>query len=254
MNSKVKFRFESPIIILSFVALALRIISSVSSFVNYNYVSYGEYEMNIAFPSFVSLISLIIALAPIVLFLIYVLKFHESFKATIFVPIVFGLIAFSPIYNMIKNLIMGYGFYLSQLIATLLIVVPFVLATISALKGLSKKSFTITAFVVTLLICASSVIAMFLSTGHYLRNEQYIYLITSLCNVLGTILFYISLFLFAMNNRIPAILAPSPEQEKKNVEKMSPEQSLRYLKERLDLGMITEEEYQAQRAEIISKL
>jgi hypothetical protein len=87
-------RFESPIIILSFAALVLRIISSISYFVNYNYVGYGEYEMNIAFPSFVSLISLIIALAPIVLFLIYILKFHESFKATILVPIVFGLSAF----------------------------------------------------------------------------------------------------------------------------------------------------------------
>ena len=36
--------------------------------------------------------------------------------------------------------------------------------------------------------------------------------------------------------------------------KMKPEQALKYLKERLDLGMITEEEYQAQRAEIIRKL
>ena len=254
MNSKVKFRFESPIIILSFVALVLRIISSISYFVNYNYVSYGKYEMNIAFPPFASLISLIIALAPIVLFLIYILKFHESFKATIFVPIVFGLIAFSPIYNMIKNLIMGYGFNPASLISTLLIVVPFVLATISALKGLSKKSFTITAFVIALLICAISVIAMFINTGYYLRSERYIYLITSPCDILGTISFYISLFLFAINNRIPAILALSPEQEKKNVEKMSPEQILRLLKHKLDLGMITEEEYQAQRAEIISKL
>lgn len=254
MNSKVKFRFKSPIIILSFVALVLRIISSISYFVNYNYVSYGKYEMNIAFPSFVSLISLIIALAPIVLFLIYVLKFHESFKATLFVPIVFGLIAFSPIYNMIENLIMGYGFYLANLIFNLLIIVPFVLATISALKGLSKKSFTITAFVISFLICAISVIAIFSNTGYYLISEQYIYLITSHCSVLGTILFYISLFLFAMNNRIPAILAPSPEQEKKNVEKMSPEQTLRLLKDKLDFGMITEEEYQEQRADIISKL
>ena len=35
---------------------------------------------------------------------------------------------------------------------------------------------------------------------------------------------------------------------------MNPEQALKLLKDKLDLGMITEEEYQAQRAEIISKL
>ena len=35
---------------------------------------------------------------------------------------------------------------------------------------------------------------------------------------------------------------------------MTPEQSLRLLNDKLELGMITEEEYQAQRADIISKL
>ena len=70
------------------------------------------------------------------------------------------------------------------------------------------------------------------------------------CSILGQISFYLSLFLFAINNRIPTIMIASPEREKK----MSPEQSLQLLKDKLDFGMITEEEYQAQRAEIISKL
>ncbi len=42
--------------------------------------------------------------------------------------------------------------------------------------------------------------------------------------------------------------------EKKIAEKLSPEQALRLLNDKLDFGMITEEEYQAQRNEIISKL
>lgn len=242
MNSKMKFNFKTPIIILSFVALIFSIISSIAYFVTYNYISYGEHEMNIAFPSVDSLISLIIELAPIVLFLIYILKFHEKFKATILMPVVFGLIAFAPIFSMIANLIAGYGFYFSNLIANLLIIVPFVLATISALKGLSKESFTIIAFVIYFLVCANSIIAMFSNIGYYLRSELYFYLITYACSVLETILFYLSLFLFAMNNRIPAILT------------LSPEQTLRLLKDKLDFGMITEEEYQAQRADIISKL
>lgn len=254
MNSKVEFKLKTPIVILSIIALVFRIISSVTYFVNYDYIEYGEYEMNISFPSFLSLISLIIKLAPIVLFLVYTFKFHKDFKATICVPIVFGLIAFDPIYSIIRNLIIGYDFYFAYLISNLFIIAPFVLATISALKGFSKKSFTIIAFSIIFLDCVLSIIGIFSDIGYYLRSELYIYLITSLCSILGTISFYISLFLFVMNNRIPAILTPSPEHEKKNLEKMSPEQSLRLLKDKLDFGMISEEEYQAQRADIISKL
>lgn len=253
MNSKVKFKLKTPIIILSIVALIFRIIGSITYFVDYEYIKYGEYEMNIVFPPFVSLISLIIGLAPIVLFLVYTFKFHKDFKATICVPIVFGLIAFAPIYSIIEILIMGYGFYFADLINLIFITAPFVLATISALKGFSKKSFTIIAFSISLLLCVHSIIRIY-SNRYYLRSEPYIYLITSLCSILGTISFYTSLFLFAMNNRIPTILTPSPEYEKKNSEKMSPEQSLRLLKDKLDFGMISEEEYQAQRADIISKL
>ena len=88
----------------------------------------------------------------------------------------------------------------------------------------------------------------------YLEEGLYLYLFTWPICVLGTIAFYIALLLFALKNRIPAIISASPEKEKKNAEKMNPEQALRVLKDKLDFGMITEEEYQAQRAEIISKL
>ena len=43
-------------------------------------------------------------------------------------------------------------------------------------------------------------------------------------------------------------------QTKKEKAELTPEQALKLLKDKLDLDMITEEEYQAQRAEIISKL
>jgi hypothetical protein len=72
--------------------------------------------------------------------------------------------------------------------------------------------------------------------------------------IIGTAALYIALLLFGLNNRIPALVSLSPEKERQKTEKMTPEQSLRFLKDKLDLGMITEEEYQTQRAEIISKL
>ena len=66
---------------------------------------------------------------------------------------------------------------------------------------------------------------------------------------LGKIALYIALLLFGLNNKIPAILSPSSETEITN-----PEQALELLKDKLDLNMITKEEYKTKRAEIISKL
>ena len=80
---------------------------------------------------------------------------------------------------------------------------------------------------------------------------MYLYLFTKPMGIIGTAALYIALLLFGLNNRIPALVYLSPKKKK---EKMTPEQSLRLLKDKLDFGMITEEEYQAQRAEIISKL
>ena len=56
------------------------------------------------------------------------------------------------------------------------------------------------------------------------------------------------------NRRCKFITAGLISNEKKIAEKLSPEQALRLLNDKLDFGMITEEEYQAQRNEIISKL
>lgn len=254
MNSKVNFKFDTPIIILSIVALVFRIINSISYFVDYDYNKYDEYEMNIVFPPFVSIISLIIGLAPIALFLVYIIMLYKDSQAGICVPIVFGLIALNPLFDFIRNLIMGYGFHFEYLIADLLYIAPFVLAIISALKGFSKKSLTIIAFSAIFILDAISIISIFSNIEYYLRKELYIILITFLCGNIGTISFYISLFLFAMNNRIPAFLTLSSEHKNKNPEKMSPEQSLRLIKDKLDCGIISEEEYQAQRADIIRKL
>ncbi len=245
-----KFKLKTPIIILSMVALIFRIISDITYCVGYDY---DKYEMNIVFPPFVTFISIMIGLAPIVLFLVYAFKFHKDFKAIVCVPIVFVLLAFAPIYGIIRRLIMEYGFHFADLTIPLTIA-SFVLATISALKGFSEKTYTIIAFSIIFLLNLYSIISIFPIIDFYLRGEFYIYLIASACGILGTISFNISLFLFAMNNRIPAILTPSPEQEKKISEKMSPEQLLRSLKDKLDFGMISEEEYQAQRADIINKL
>ena len=186
------------------------------------------------------------------------MKFHNEFKATILVPVIFGLIAFAPLYyfveNLIEVLIHGYGIYFGEWLFDIPLIVAFVLATINALKGFSKKAFLVIAIVVGLLVEFWSIINLFKSIEWYLKEELYLYLFTRPISILGTIALYVSLLLFGLKNRIPAIISVSPEKEKKNAEKMSPEQALRLLNDKLELGMITKEEYQSQRAEIINNL
>ena len=96
------------------------------------------------------------------------------------------------------------------------------------------------------------ILMFFSNLGWYISDQRYLYLFTVPMSILGYIGFYISLLLFGVKNKIPALIMSS--SVKKADGKISPEQSLKLLKDKLELGMITEEEYQVQRAEIISKL
>jgi len=255
-QKQTNFKCKTPVIILSLISLLLVIFSCITYFVNYDYnYNHGEsyYELIVSFPSFFDLLHFIIYLAPFVLFVIYILNFHNNYKATICVPITFGLIAFYPIFNTVVYALRDWGTY-RDLIFDIPIIITFVLLTISALNGMSKKFFVIIATVCGLLVEAYSIINLFNSIEWYIEAKAYLYLFTWSVGIVGSVLFYVAILLFGLNNRIPSIIAISPGKEKKNAEKMSPEKSLRLLKDKLELGMITEEEYQAQRAEIISKL
>lgn len=209
MNSKVKVKFKIPIIILTIAALLFRIISSIEYFVIYEYVKYGSPKINVAFPRIGSIISLFIEFTPIILFLIYVFLFHKLYKATVWMPIVFGLIAFAPIYN---ALIMGERFSIIHLF----LIVSLVLAIISAIKRFSKKYITIIAFSIGYLCCTLNLILVISNISFYWTRGFYVHLITLPCFIFGTMSLYGSLFLFAIANRIPAKIKSSPIQEQKN--------------------------------------
>ena len=257
MDKQRALRYKTPIIILALLALVFTVLSRITYFVNYDWEynnGHGFYELTVSFPGVFDLLSFFISIAPYVLLVIYLLKFHNEFKATVLVPVIFGLIAFAPLYYFVDFLFLGYGIYFRDLIFDIPLIVAFALATINALKGFSKKAFLIIAIVVGLLLEFMSIIELFQSIEWYLEDELYLYLFTRPISILGTIALYVSLLLFGLKNRIPAIISVSPEKEKKNAEKMTPEQSLRLLNDKLELGMITEEEYKAQRAEIINNL
>ncbi len=240
---------RTPITVLALISLLCTVLSSITYF-----AFYSNDELTFDFPSFLSLISLALTLAPKVLLILYVVKFFKEFKATIVVPIIFGCVAASPLLSFINTFVFGYELNVINLIMNLIPMVTFTLATISALKGLSNKVFIIVPTALGLALSALSLISLFSTFELYARWGYTLYLFTQPVSIIASVTFNIALLLFGLKNRIPAILAVSPEKEKKNAEKMTPEQSLRLLKDKLDLGMITEEEYKAQRTEIINNL
>lgn len=235
--------------LLSIIALVCTVLSRISFFINYDFENINGkrvYELTFSFPDFVALILLLVSIAPFILFVIYIFRFHNELKATVLIPIILGLL---PI-----NFMFGYGRGLSFQIINLLILGACVLAVVSALKGFNKKLFIIILMSLCLLYNALSIISFFQELDWYIEKSLYLYVFTLPLNIIGSTLFCISLLLFGVKNKIPSIIKLSPEKEKARAEKMNPEQALKLLKDKFDLGMITEEEYQTQRAEIISKL
>ena len=130
--------------------------------------------------------------------------------------------------------------------------ISFIVVLLDALKGMTNKKLITIVMLIGIVSEIPHILMFFSNLGWYISDQRYLYLFTVPMSILGYIGFYISLLLFGVKNKIPALIMSS--SVKKADGKISPEQSLKLLKDKLELGMITEEEYQVQRAEIISKL
>lgn len=246
-----KHKNIKTIVLLSIASLILKILTCVTYFVNYNTVyNDGNFytELVLEIPSLYNLFYLLLNISPQILFILYLLNFYKKCHATIFWTISFGiescLLLLLPCItvNHLSFVTLFAGF----------ICLPYGVAIISALRGFPKKIFLIIA------VTEGIFFELFqlhnninIIVNHLIKEGQYLYIFTYIISPLGTMVFYITLLLFALKNNITAIL---PINEKKIYEKMNPEQALRVLKDKFDTGVIDEEEYQTQRAEIINKL
>ena len=195
----------------------------------------------------------------------YFKKYHNKFDITVIIPTVFVIFAYS--YSAMSIMYLGYLYYTRigfREISCFLLAVLFILSTISALKGLSKKNFALIALSVGLLIKVLNLVTFIFSIGKYIENGRYLYLLTNPVGIVAEGALYLILLIFVLNNEIPSVISyiedivNSVKSHIGNIsnkeKKITPEQELRALNDKLELGMITEEEYQSQRAEIISKL
>ncbi len=233
---------EKTTIIVSLFTLIFTALSCFTYFMRYGW----DYNIEIRFPSFFGLIFFLLKIVPPVLLVVYLTKFHKNLKATGIVPAIFGLVALYNLFAILERFL--YGFYVSGIfdllyfIFKIVLTVSFIVVLSNALKGMLNKKLITVAMLIGIVSEIPHILIFFSNLGWYISDRAYLYLFTVPMSILGYIGLYTSLLLFGVTTTL------------KTDGKNSPEQSLKILKEKFELGMITEEEYQTQRAEIIRNL
>lgn len=184
----------------------------------------------------------ILFLLPIAPLVLYRLKFFDNKKAAITVPAVY---IFSAIIGFFINV------SLSAFVFTLAVNLLYIFPIISSFKGLLNKKLIVFPFAVILAY------RVFLFIDYILRRGRDIP--TVILAALPPIILNTVLLIFGLKTEIPIILSEKPKNnevtlEKPSTETISAEKMLTLLKDKLELNIITEEEYQKEREKIINSL
>lgn len=240
---------------------------------DYNYYSYLYFDVRFDLNS---ILSFLLALAPIVLLCMYFLMKQSNKNAYRLVILAIAskaLIALT--FNGNNYLLYGIecivqAFYyitqifdigsfndirycLSDIFEGLAIIATVVVALFAFLGKAKHKMFRY-----ILIVCLTSVVLGLLeffigNIPYYMEEELYFCLFTAPCYYIGEALFLVVLWLFVTKNELPRFYNKNG-LPRNNPKEITPEMQLIALKDKLELGIINEEEYKAQRADIISKL
>lgn len=245
-NNEVKFmtsgtdntlKCKTPITVLSIISLILTIIGCIGYFIYYDFhLSNGNLytELTVRSLDIIDSLSFVVEFAPVVLMFLYIVFFYKRYKASVLVSISCGLIALSPVLQIIDSIIFFFDsrFYsefvlyfdtelysdfisynsdyiialVVDLVIDLVTIVAFILLTVSVLKGLHKKIYAIIAVTIGILTQIYSLSRTFKFFDDYIKEGLYLYF-TRPVAVVGTIVLYVAILLFALNNRTPALIS-----------------------------------------------
>lgn len=254
-----KFNSDKLVFVLMIVTLGLVGLSFILSFFNYElkrsmaegylffYTYDYSYELTFAVPRISDIFPLLFSLTAAVLLFIYVLKLYPQGKGKPLFTAVLGVVGLDFVRGAINDFLSGDAITILLGILILAIAVYFILLAVFWQIDKLNKTLIKIGFVAVGVISLLSVLGYFISVGVYMSNKMYFYIFSLLVSVLASICLYLTpiLFLFfkgASNSAVTASIAISPEEE------------LFALNEKLALGMITEEEYNLLRADIIQRL
>ncbi len=250
------------------------LVCSVLNIITYYFIrpsisndGFGLLTINFGFPVIKSIPFILLQLLPYILFIVYITKFYYKDKAKLIFPAFFAILAITPLFETLLDIVllnMPLNFYIKfdkeTLIYNSLTFLIFAWAFINSLWGLTKKVGFIVPLALGMLVQLTpiqSVIAqfdVFITHGRFLFLDSPRQIICTIFSILSTILLYIGLLIFGLKNNPSYVLLEKKLKETRDLSTMPPDKALKYLKECFELEIITEEEYQAQRAEIISKL
>lgn len=231
---------------LSWSLLFLSILLSGQYFIVNNSDHSGK--ITFVFPTLYMFISLLLNLLPSILWIIYVFKFQTNINPSIIVSV----ITFPYLANLIKDILHNYmisnSYNFSDLILGLIYVALFLCLIKFASKGSLIKIFMIITDVLYLLSTAMLIIVSAIFIKNDSGETSYMNLILILYNMC-----YLSILLIiSLKNNV---FKKSRQNFKKdNAEKISPDECLKALKDKFELGIINEEEYRIERNQIINKL
>ena len=233
--------------------------------------------------SVVQICSYSLSILSIVLFLIYILILYPKRKAGFFLPIIFGI----PLLEvLISN--MAYRethIYFAEESASnsvfevmeILLLVLFIAVEVVLFIGSVKKKhkakimgislivlFVMTVLELLFMIPNTFQLIMDFNVNHMLDNintMSYILfqLISTFLAPIAALTLYFSQLLFVSKNDISSVtkmrvIEINPEKEKEKIKNMAPEKALKALKKNFERGVFTEEEYNAQREEVMQRL
>ncbi len=280
-TSKIKI----PVMILSIVALVGAAIKSVSRFFHYDYSYYpGKLKLTpfteIEFSQF---LIVLITLSAFALMLIYSICFFGKPKKTFVLAIVCLLFALLYLYYFVLDyeFMLDYLEYLIeriidgnirfsiiidfilmiQILTEPLVAIAFLLLAINAFIGFRYKALTIAPIIFIAIIELLSVTYLI----SYFLNKVYFYMLSNTASIISIFALLIAILLIGLSSKKTITLTPVytyayayPYSTASAPVDMSfaqtPEQALKSLKYQFDCGMISAEEYQRKRVEIINKL
>ena len=250
VNKSKSLNYKTPITIFSLIALVCMVINCINYcfFIPVFHIELsGEtsFVYTFEFPSLLKILFLLVDIIPCVLLVLYIIKFYKKTKAKKIMPIIFGVFILSELLSIIQSIVQQFSYDTLYYIFVLAKIITFSLATISASKGFFKKIFPIIALCIGMV---EWIYHAYEAINWYLADSIIFLLFMDLMGPIAFLSLFIALLLFILNKETPPIL------ETENAKEVYPEQALKILKDKFELGIITEEEYQAQRADIISKL
>lgn len=240
-------KISAPILVLTILSLAFSLISCI------NYVGYysgygGAYEWFFSFSALdmVDMVGLFKRISPWVLLTVYVLGFYKRGTGAALLPVTFGLLAATPIFSFLLSYFFDDYFiienYLFDIILDVLTVSAFTLGVIATCTKSPKKVLLILAVALGFAVTIASRYNFFEWIPWYWEDGFYVSIISWILKLLGDFAGYTALLLIGLR----------PQQAPVTI--MTPEESLRFIKEKFDLGLISQEEYAAHRKAILERL